>query len=201
MSFNDTLAFDNVQEAVFHNTNFTHRVINGCQICKKLCPNVKYFRAPGTELFMESMFGELLYCSDCESQLPLYSNTFMFSNLMIGDVSATVEDFKVLRSSGSLSKVSMKNCILTFSTRSKQVYFKFKLMDETIGEIFKGNRISQFYETNKDIFDRDDFRLTIKLNKIYTEHPKYNMIKKSWDNLMITPLKELLGDKLIIVEE
>jgi len=194
-----------IVNAVHHNVSFTHRYVGVCQICgnSKGCQSIKMYTPPGTALYLESTFGELLYCSKCEDKLPIYSNMFMFVNLIATNISCSTKELKILRSNGSHTSVNFDNCILMFSTSSRKIYFKFKFTDPEKGEVYKANEMEVFFNSNKDIISKDDFTMTIELNKTYLdeeieEHEAYISRKNIWKNEIVKPLVEKLGSKLII---
>ena len=52
--------------AIKHNSLFTHRYVNTCQLCGKLEDNTLSYRPERVELYIESNFGDLIYCSSCK---------------------------------------------------------------------------------------------------------------------------------------
>ena len=116
------MSVSSILSAIKHNNLFTHRYIDSCQICDKTGIETLYHRPERVDLYSESRFGDLLYCSSCSSKIPLYDNLFVFSNLIMTNYGThdPEQKIKIKRSDGTFSDVFLKSSIILFSTNKKK---------------------------------------------------------------------------------
>lgn len=209
------MSFSNILDAVNHNSMFTHRYVGVCQCCGDIYEpeKLKSFRPVNTKLFIENdVGGDVLYCDKCEKYLNIYNNLFQFYNLAATDIKCSHQGLKIPRSDGSVSDVSIENAIAVFNKSKKQVLIKFKFLNK--GDYaFKAVPIDKFIKTNNDIFQRDDFKLSIMLKKVDSEkiingkteeltenyRKLYNNYEEIYDIKLLEEFKQGFGEKLEII--
>ena len=201
------MSVSSILSAIKHNNLFSHRYIDTCQLCDKTGIETLNHRPTRVDLYSESRFGDLLYCSSCADKIPLYENLFIFSNLILTnyDSEPPEQTIKIKRSDETFSDGLLKNSVILFSPNSKKIYIKFHFLDSKRGYVFKSIELEKFFEHNKELFTSNDFRLILKMKKIdekeLPDMEEYKQHEAMWEEIVLSKDTDLFGEKFEIIYE
>lgn len=201
------MSVSSILSAIKHNNLFSHRYIDTCQLCDKTGVETLSHRPTRVDLYSESRFGDVLYCSSCSDKIPLYENLFIFSNLILTnyDLESPEQKIKIKRSDNTFSDGLLENSIILFSPNTKKIYIKFHFLDSKRGYVFKSLELEKFFEHNKKLFTSDNFKLIIKIKKIdekvISQMEEYKEHKAMWEEIVLSKVTDLFGKKFEIIYE
>lgn len=209
------MSFQNLLEAVKHNSMFTHRYEGMCQCCGKLfkAEQLNSFTPVNTRLYIENEIGgDILYCDECKKFEGMYNNLFQFYNLVALDIKCSHKGLKIPRSDGSESDVEIENAVAIFSKKQHKLFIKFKFLN--LGHyVFKAITTDKFIKANKELMEKEDFKLTISFKKLEVEKiiseskqeltddsiKLYENYKQLFENKVLDELKTAFVGKLDII--